>query len=72
MKQVLLRAARHTKRRTAQECGMATGISEGRYFRIETGRTQPTAEEMGRLADFLGFSVATLFPDSTQRPEGRP
>jgi len=70
MTQKYLRAARQAKRRTALECATAIGISEGRYFRIETGRTPPTAEEMARLADFLGYSVDVLFPG--QREAVRP
>ena len=62
MKQSFLRAARQAQRRTALECATATGMSEGRFFRIETGRTAPTTEEMARLADYLGHTVDTLFP----------
>ena len=72
MNRYYLKAARNSKRRTGLEAATAIGISEGRYFRIETGRTPPTVEEMARLADYLGFAVATIFPDASQGQEGAP
>lgn len=66
-KQRVLKAARNRGRLTALEVADSVGMSEGRYFRIETGRTIPTPEECAKLADFFNLKLAVLFPDRGQR-----
>ena len=38
------------------------GISKNRYWRIEAGRIEPTADEKVRLADAFGVPVKKAFP----------
>lgn len=69
--QRFLQAARKSRRYTALDVAQGVGLSEGRLYRIEHGRTSPTDEERARLADFLGYSVDVLFPGHVQREEAR-
>jgi putative transcriptional regulator len=42
------------------------GISESQYRNIETGRCDPSARLMFRLAKYFGTTVEDLFPDLDQ------
>lgn len=59
-----LRVLRADRRITQLDTAVKAGIVVTRYWKIENGYVEPTADERGKIARALRTSVAEAFPSS--------
>jgi transcriptional regulator with XRE-family HTH domain len=59
-----LRVLRTARKITHRQLSAAVGVTEGTISRIETNASEPTAETMARIADFLGVKMDDLRDDA--------
>lgn len=57
-----LRVLRAEHGLTQWDTAEAAGLTPNRYWLIEHGRTQPSADELARIAAVFGVSVRKAFP----------
>lgn len=67
------KAARGGAGLSQMEVASRSGISNGRYWRIENGYDEPTETERGKLARVLHVDESVLWPElaSPQAPEAQ-
>jgi transcriptional regulator with XRE-family HTH domain len=62
-----IRAARKVRRWTLEELAARAGTHYTYLSDLERGRLEASFEQVARLADALGMTVATLYPDEGYR-----
>jgi len=64
-----LRVLRKRRSMTLTEVAEAMGRSVGWLSQVERNLSEPSAEELGKLADIFGISVSSFFGRAPTRPE---
>lgn len=62
-----LKVARKSARKTAEEAARELGVGVDMIYRYESGRSDISLSDLGRLAEFYGQQVGDLFPSSKPR-----
>lgn len=55
-----LRALRMSRKVTHRQLAQAVGVTEGTISNIETNKSEPSADTMARIADYLGVTMDSL------------